>query len=274
MTASPRRLGTMVLATTALALASMLVAPGCAGDATPRTPSKTATPGPSERFQTPASLSSYRWTLDVEAAAELLATVDAATELGLGDATLIIHIEGERLNPDREWTRALSTFGYLTIERETIVIGERLWSRQKTGAWRERATLNSPEDLIGQDVALSPAVILGTEDDEYLKQITRDLNAQPSDIQVVNGREARHWVLNPDFIAGAFDALSATFPVALAPDDVRLEVWTDVTTAVATRIVLVARSATNPEAFKMTMNLYDLNDPAIAIEEPVGAIGR
>ena len=273
MTLSRRIARTMLLAM-AVTLAVAVLATGCSGGADPGTPTRAATPGPSERFQTPTSLHSYRWTLDIEAAAELLATADAASELGLGDATLMIHIDGARLNPDREWAHAVSTFGYLSIERETIVIGERLWSRQKTGAWRERATLTSPEDLIGQDVALSPAVILGTEDDAYLAQITRDLNAQPFDVQMVNGRETHHWVLRTAFIAGAFDALSANFPVELAPEDVQVEVWTDVQTAVATRIVLTSRSQTNPEAFKLTMNLYDLDDPDILIEEPVGAIGR
>lgn len=263
-----------LLLTCATLAAVVVLGTGCSGDSSPSTATRTATAGPSERFQTPASLLSYRWTLDVTAASELLATAEAANELGLGGATLVIHIDGARLNPDREWTRALSTFGYLSIERETIVLGERLWSRQKTGAWRERAALNSPEDLIGQDVALSPAVILGTEDDEYLTQITRDLNAQPFDVQMVDGRETRHWVLSREFISGAFEAMESTFPVDLAPEDVSLEVWTDIETAVATRIILTARSETNPEAFKMTMNLYDLNDPEILIEEPVGAIGR
>lgn len=256
----------------AVPLVAGLLATGCAANEVPRT--STPTPGPSERFQTPASLRSYRWTLDVSASSELLATEEAASDLGLDGAVLVIHIEGARLNPDREWTNAVSTFGYLSIERETIVIGERLWSRQKTGAWRERATLNSPEDLIGQDVALSPAVILGIEDDQYLDQITRDLNNEPFDVQVVNGRETRHWKLGREFIAGAFDALAGNFPVDLAPETVALEVWADVETAVATRITLTSRTATNPEAFKMTMNLFDLNDPGILIEEPVGAIGR
>jgi hypothetical protein len=254
--------------------AVLVVAAGCSSEPTASTSTRTATPGPSERFQTPASLLSYRWTLEVEAAAELIATAEEASNLGLGGATLNIHIDGARLNPDREWTHALSTFGYITIERETIVIGERLWSRQKTGAWRERATLNSPEDLIGQDVALSPAVILGTEDAEYLEQITRDLNAQPFDVQVVNGRETRHWALSKNFIAGAFDALADNFPVDLAPEDVNVEVWADVATSVATRIVLTARSEARTEAFRMTMDIYDINDPDILVEEPIGAIGR
>jgi hypothetical protein len=250
----------------------MLALGGCWGgdDA----PESTPTPGPSERFQTPNSLNSYRWSVDITASADLLPTDEASGDLGFEDAVLTLRIDGARLNPDREWTRAVSAFGYLSLERETIVIGERLWSRQASGAWRERAALNSPEDLIGQDVALSPAVLMGEDNPEYLEQITADLEAQPHTFETVNGRETRHWHLTTGFLAEAFQAMGERIPLNLDPALLSVDVWTDIETGVAIRIALTGASERDPQALRFEINLFDLNDPNIIVEEPPGAIGR
>lgn len=250
------------------------LAVACGSSPADRAATPTDTPSASERFRSPVSLDSYRWSVEVDATTDLVPIDEAPAGLDLTDARLEIRVEGERQNPDREWTLARGSFGYLSSERETIVIGERLWSKQGNGAWRERAPLSEPEDFIGQDVGLSPAVVLGTDDPDLLQRITDDLMARPFDIETVNGRDARHWVLDSTWLDQAFAPEENPVDALVEPDTVTLHVWTDIETGVATRIVLVAGSTENPQAFRLEMRLFDLNDPEIAIEVPEGAIGR
>ena len=177
------------------------------------------------------------------------------------------------MNPDREYTHAVTTFGYLSVVRETIVIEGRLWSRQENNAWRERATIKGPEDFIGQDVALSPSVILGTEDPEYLQEITDRVAPQPSTSETVNGREARRWTLAQSDIEWIVGGIN-TIPGLLTPESLAIDVWVDVETGVAVRVYLTAASTDDPEAFRLTMSLFDLNDPSIEVMEPAVAIGQ
>src|SRR5690606_20714069 len=161
-------------------------------------------PPPSERFRSPATLQSYRWSMDIQASADLLQTGEAPAGLGLEDAVLAMYIEGERINPDHEWTLARTTFGYLSLERETVVIEGRLWSRQENGAWRERATLAAPEDFIGQDVGLSPAILLGSDDPDLLQQVTDDLMARPFTEERLGDMDTWHWILDREWLEATY----------------------------------------------------------------------
>lgn len=253
-------------------LAVVLVAlTACQG---PAAPTGEPLPPPSERFRAPSSLQSYRWSAELEAPGALLDTSEAPPGLGLRDATLYVHIQGARINPDREWTLANTTFGFLALERETVVVDNRLWSRQENGAWRERATLNSPEDFIGQDVAVSPAVILGNDDPDLLQSVTDDLLARPHDVQQLNGMDTWHWVLDAGWTTTYFEGIESPLSPSVDPDTVRVEVWTDMESGVAVRIILVAGSPEYPDALRLEMNLFDLNDPSIEVEVPIGAIGQ
>ncbi|MEX1022375.1 MAG: hypothetical protein WD058_04420 [Dehalococcoidia bacterium] len=258
----------LVVALVALAVALA----GCGAADAPRM--ATPTPGPEERFQTPATLQSYRYTVSIEANTDLIDTGTAPAGLQLDDAVLYMDIEGRRVSPDREYMSASSEFGYLSLDRETIVVGERLWSRQQNGAWRQRATLQGPEDFIGQDVALSPSVILGTDDADFLERLTAELEARPHTFEDVNERQTRHWSFTDEEVAIILDPAGNTIPGMLPPAGVRVDVWTDIETGVAVRIIMVAASEDDPEAFRLTMDLFDLNDPSITVDEPESAIGE
>lgn len=258
----------------ALALTSVaaIALAGCGSANVDSTPTAAIPAGTADRFNTPATLQSYRYVVDIAATTDLVDMSQAPPGLDLEDAELHILIEGERLNPDREYTHAVTTFGYLSVERETIVIGTRLWSRQANNAWRERATVNGPEDFIGQDVALSPSVILGTDDPEYLQELTDRMATQPFVAEAVNGRQTHHWTLTQreiKWIQGDFN----TVPGLLTPEAVTVDVWVDTETGVAVRVLVTAASTEDPNAFRLTMDLYDLNDDSIQIVEPAMAIG-
>ncbi len=267
----PRRMAAPLLGMLAvLAIAGAL---GCTIGADSASPTPDLPP-PSERFRSPGSLESYRWSMDIEAAASLLQTGDAPAGLGLEDAVLAMRIEGARVNPDHEWTLARTTFGYLSLERETVVIEGRLWSRQENGAWRERATLSAPEDFIGQDVGLSPAVLLGNDDPALLQRVTDDLMARPFTVERLGGMDTWHWVLDREWLDATYGDQENPIPGLAGPEEVSVEVWTDQATGVAVRVILLAGSREQPDGFRLEMNLFDLNDPSVEVEEPVGAISR
>lgn len=261
--------GLAVLA--AISLATMAVT-ACGATDSEATPTATVQPGVEGRYNTPATLRSYRFTVELMAAAELIDTSQAPPGLDLDDAVLTVSIEGQRVNPDREYSRSVTTFGYLSVERETIVIGGRLWSRQANNAWREQATLNDPEDFLGQEEGLTPAVILGTDDPVYLQTLTDLLADVPASDALVDGRPTRHVVFPPEVVEWMLDRTN-TIPGLLRPDTLRIEAWPDVETGVALRSIVVGGTAEHPEAFRLVVELFDVNDPEIMVMEPEGALG-
>ncbi len=255
-----------------LILVTLLVA-GCS-DPSASSGALVSDPQAQVRFQSPASLSSYRYTIEIEASTELMDLNDTPAGLDLEGATLQIRIEGERVNPEREYSRSRSSFGPLTLERETIVIGNRLWSRQAGGAWRERATLTQVEDLVGQDVLLSPAVIFGTDDPDLLRKVTEDLESRPSEISSVHGRPARLWRLDQNWLQQYRTDFAGIIPGFEWPDEIDIQLWGDIGEWVGTKLKVVAGTPANPDALRMEMELFDLNNPAIGIEVPPGAISQ
>ena len=225
-----------------------------------------------EPFRSPTSLSSYRYTIAIEASTDLMDLNDAPAGLDLRGETLRIAVAGERINPDREYSRSQSSFGPLTLERETMVIGERQWSRQAGGAWRERATLTRVEDLVGQDAPLSPAVIFGGDDPDLLRRITEDLDSRPSEADTVRGRAARLWRLDRDWLRRYEADFAGIIPAFEWPDAMNIQLWGDVEASVGTKLIVVAGTPTNPNALRLEMELFELNDSAIEIEVPTGAI--
>ncbi|MDA1010598.1 MAG: hypothetical protein DWG80_03595 [Chloroflexi bacterium] len=164
------------------------------------------------RFQAPAAFHSYRYTLVIEASTDLMDLAEAPPRLNVQGAVLRIDIDGARVNPDREYSHSRSSFGPLSLEREIILIGDDLWSRQAGGVWRQRGGLTEVEDLVGQDVLLSPAVILGDDDPEMLRRITVDLESRPSTPDVVRGRATRRWQLNREWLLGYEDEFAGVIP--------------------------------------------------------------
>jgi hypothetical protein len=226
-----------------------------------------------DRFQAPSAFSSYRYTLVVEASTDLMDLSELPAGLDVEGLVLRISLEGERVNPDREYVRSQSSFGFLSLERETIVIGDQLWSRQAGGAWRQRGTLTSPEDLLGQDVQLSPAVIFGDDNPELLQRITDDLEARPHTTEFVRGRETRRWTLTQDWLFEYEEEFGLVMPGLRWPEHVTIDIWADVEHRIGTRLTVTAATATNPQALHLEMELFDFNDPDIRVEVPRGAIG-
>jgi|GEM_PF-1579772 len=258
-----------------LALTFALVGCGVAEVATP-TPSSSTTPGPSERFQSPATLDSYRYTLYVRADGELLDQSEAPAGLNLEGETIRIDTEGYWVAPNSEYASVIFSFGVLSARQETIRIGERIWTNSERGAWRERAPLTDPEQLVGQDIPLTPHAIFGSDDPAMLDRLTRDLEARPHTLETINGRETRHWALDEEW----FDAYAQDFEGVLpgiSRDQgllIQIDVWIDLETGVGTQLEVRGSYEGRPGVMHLKMELFDLNDPGITVEEPPGAIGR
>ena len=234
-----------------------------------------ATPGVNERFRSPASLQSYRYTLAIEVAAELLDLSEVPQELRsrFGDQPITVFIEGRRANPDREHSESTTNIGGVALERESILIGEELWTRQANGAWRQRGTLTSPEDLLGSDLLLSPAVIFGANDPETLQRLTDDLLARPHTFVEFRGREARYWQLDATWFEGYAQDFAEVLGEVERPERISIQLWTDVETGVGVRLIVEAGPIAAPMALRLEMELFDLNAPNLTVEEPRGAIG-
>lgn len=202
------RSGALASLAVSLAVLLTLALMGCGVPevATP-TPSSSTNPGPSERFQSPETLESYRYTLHVRADGEVLDQTEAPAGLDLQGETIRIDTEGYWVAPDSEYASVVFSFGVLTARQETIRIGERIWTNSERGAWRERAPLTDPEQLVGQDVPLTPHAIFGNDNPAMLERLTRDLEARAHTLETVNGRETRHWTLDQEW----FDAYAEDF---------------------------------------------------------------
>ncbi|MQC17988.1 MAG: hypothetical protein DWG80_02800 [Chloroflexi bacterium] len=248
----------------------------CSASDEPAVPAETPTPGPSERFQTPRTLDSYRFTMSVRADGQILDQSEAPPGLGLTNEPVVIDIEGHWTSPDREYSSVVFSFGMLRSAQEKVRIGERIWTRVEGGAWREQAPLTDPENLIGQEVPLTPDSLFGRDDADILARLTTDLAARPHTLEVVNGRRTKHWSLDEEW----FDAYVDQFVEVLAgiPRDqgllLDIELWSDTETGVGTRLQVVGGFPGQPRILEMDLQMFDINEPGITVDAPIGAITR
>lgn len=254
------------LASAGCAALALVACSAPAADA-PAAPGAEAT---AEGFRALTSLSSYRYTLLLEASTDLMDLSDVPAGLDIDGEVMRIEVEGVRVNPDQEHSRADSSFGPLRFQRETILAGHELWSRESGGAWRERATLTRPEDLVGQEVQLSPAVIFGNEDPVLLHRITADLDQRPHSTDTLRGRPARVWRLDGDWLRGYEEDFREVIPAFSWPEEIEIYLWEDIEERVGTKLIVRAATPANPRALWLEMELFDLNDPAIEVNLPGG----
>lgn len=255
----------------ALAGVAALAVAACGADPVPAPP---AIPTPrvidGVVISTANDVCCYRYRVRLHANADLIDTSRAPAGLDLDEFRIDLVMEGERVNPDRERTVATTDLGYFQTVRETVIIQGKVWTREGNGIWREQLPIATPEDFLGQDVALSPSVILGGGSEEQLRRVVSVLNGTPSTVETVNGRQARHYMLDAAAVNRMFLPEESTIPGMLTPHDMMLHLWGDVETGLAIRVLLVAASERNPEAFVLEMDLFDLNDPTIEVTPPPG----
>jgi hypothetical protein len=238
-------------------------------------PKVAVTPAPAGfRAGTPADLQSYRYRVTVQASAGLLDTSAAPPGLDLSSFAIRVTMEGDRVNPDMERMVSHTDLGYFMLDRETVVMGTRAWIREDAGIWREALPLTSPEDFLGQDIALSPSELYRQDTPEEVARVTATLNSLPGTPATMHGRSALHWFLNMAETLMVMGPLSGVAPGMLEPTDIRMELWTDVETGVALRAILTAASADDPDALEVQIDMFDINEPSIEVTPPPEMLAR
>jgi len=257
-----------------LALAAVALSLMACGTNDMATPTATPTPGPSERFQTVRTLESYRFTVHVHADGDIVDQTEAPAGLSLSGEPILIDITGHWVSPNREYSMVTFEFGVLKATQETVRIGNHVWTRIEGGVWRERAPLTDAENLIGQNVPLTPDALFGRDEEGVLERLTADLEARPHTLKIVNGRETRHWTLDEKW----FDAYLDEFLEVLSgiPRDqglqLDIQLWSDVETGVGTGLEVIGSVPGHPHILHLELRLHDVNAPGLVVEPPVGAI--
>lgn len=237
---------------------------------------ETATPGPAERFQSPRTLRSYRYQIEVSVDGSLLDPEEAPAELRVAESSLEITIDGHWVSPDHEFSSATLSLSFLSMRLETIRIGSQIWSSVSGGPWREQEPLTDPGSLVGQDVPLSPDALFGPEDPELMERLTADLETRPFTVEVLDGRVTRHWRLDAawlDQYSGAWDEILAGIERGQGLE-LTIDLWADVETGVGIRLAAVGSFPGEEGLLSLDMELFDINDPTITVEPPNGAIER
>lgn len=256
------------LPTALVSLGVSLALVGCAVSES-GTPEASATSGPTERFQAPRSLESYRYTLTLDLDGSLLDQNEAPSGLDVADTTLNIAIEGQWVSPGQEHSTTDVGFGVLETSQETVRIGEQVWTSVAGGAWQERGPLTAPGALVGQEVPLSPDVILGL-DPAHLEQLATDLAGRPHTVEEIDGRTAQHWQLDDqwfDEYATYWDGVLGVVPRDRGME-MTIDVWADLETGVGILLRVAGEYPDRDGRLSLEMRLLDLNDPSIVVEPP------
>lgn len=258
-----RRLAHAFLAT---ALLAGLLTLGCSGDGDDEgssTAEATETPTPTETLEaaSPADLTSYRYSVDVSLLLSILDTSEAPEGLPL-DAPVRITIDGERVNPDREHASTTADLGFLQVETETIVVGDRRWLREGNGAWKEGAA-SGLESFAGLD--FRPSVLFADDEGQY-DAVAQQLEEYEWVEEDVDGIPARRFTLDEDEFFRLFqqdNVLPVEVDATLTAD-----IWLARDLGTPVRLLVVGTDEAGDEVVRLELSLRDLNAEDIAVEAP------
>ncbi|MGE3960727.1 MAG: hypothetical protein AB7F65_03495 [Dehalococcoidia bacterium] len=246
-------------------VAAMALAFGaCGGDGSDATAEPTETPTPTQVIQaaSPADLASYRYDLTVSILTSLLDTSQAPSGLPL-DGEIRLAVQGERVNPDREHSVASADLGFLQVNTEAIVIGERRWLREPDGTWREGAT--SPlEAFAGLD--FRPSVLFADDAGQY-DEIARRLNEYEWVEEDLFGIPTRHFTLDEDAFISLFESEEDILPMELDAT-LTAEIWLERDLGTPVQLRVVGVDADGAEVIRLDLGLRDLNAEDIAVTPP------
>ena len=217
-------------------------------------------------LESPAALASYRYDMTIDfsgSAGGALEGVPGGLSL---DLKFSMELSGAVIAPDREQSKMIADLGFLTLEVETIRIGDRVWTRESGGDWEVQTTAEaglldfgfdlSPTDFFGDDV-------IGAELDA-MRAVFADLRGTQ---ERVNGVEAVRYDLSAKEFAQAFPDGDG------APPDGTTSIWIARDSGVPVRLVLEATiededGAGGESQMWLELNLTDLNADDIVIEPP------
>lgn len=217
-------------------------------------------------LESPAALASYRYQMTIDLSGSAASGLDGAPA-GLSlDLELSMELSGSVIAPDREQSKMTVDLGFLTLEVETIRIGDRVWTRESGGEWELQSTADaglldlgfelSPTDFFGDDVTGAGL--------DAMRAVLADLGGTQ---ETVNGVEAVRYDLSADQFAQAFPDGDG------APPDATTSIWIARDSGVPVRLVLEATiegedGDAGESGMRLELNLTDLNSDDIRIEPP------
>ncbi len=257
------RIAVLPLLTAAL-LVGLLVG-GCddAGDAGGTAePTETPTPTLAITAASPADLTSYRYTVTVSMLPSILDTSEAPAGLPL-DQEIRLAIQGERVNPDREHAVTSADLGFLQVDSETIVIGDRRWLREGSGAWKEGAS-SGLESFAGLD--FRPSVLFVDDAGQY-DEVARRLNDYEWVEEDLFGIPTRHFTLDQQAFLELFQGEADVIPVAVDAT-LSAEIWLERDIGTPVRLLVSGVDSAGDEVVRLELDLMDLNAEDIQVEAP------
>jgi hypothetical protein len=257
-------------------LTGALIACSGAGDSDSDTPTSTASAttaaegtatgdaGDGFASQSPDSLTSYRYSVQVTLAAAALDSSEAPSGLPL-EGDFQIEIVGEVVNPGREHSETSIDLGFLAIATETIRIDGQEWNRQAGGTWEVGTSATGADSLIGTD--FSPASVFTTDNDFSYDELTARLSAHAWRDEDVEGVAARHYTFTQQEFYETFQTDQRVLPDDMDATFVA-DMWLAEDLGVPIKMVIVGTASDGTEVMRLELVLTDLNGD-IAIEPPI-----
>jgi len=243
------------------ALGIGLVAVGCKG----------GSDEPPAPLASPADLQSFRYSLDatIEGGGAALGGDTGAPGLNVS-LNVTVEASGAVVAPDRQQSTIKADLGFLSINLESIDIGDQSWTRETGGEW---TAAGADDGLGGLGLDIAPTDVLGASDDESFQQL-RDLLADREwESEKVNDVDAVRYTLTREDLVNEISASGTAQDLAdlEGMDEFEGAIWLERSTGYPVRILIDASGTVDGDKTKihLELNLTDLNSDSISIEAPI-----
>lgn len=236
-----------------------LVAAGCNG----------GSDEPPAPLASPSELDSFRYALTatVEGGAGALGGGAPGVDISLN---VTIEASGAVVAPDRQQSTIKADLGFLSINLESISIGDQSWTREPGGGWADASGGGGLGDL-GLDV--TPADIFGVEDEEGLQELRDLLADREFESEKINEIDTVRYTLTRADLEDRVGATGTAQDLADLEDldEFEAAIWLERSTGYPVRFVLDAAGTVEGDetTIHLELNLTDLNDDSIEIEAPI-----
>ncbi|GMU41376.1 MAG: hypothetical protein AMXMBFR23_22420 [Chloroflexota bacterium] len=264
--ATPRRHVATAAAAAVALLAALLVA-ACTGGTDEATPEPAAAAS-GFRVTNLDDLSGYRFNVQVTLDPEGLDAANIPPGLLQPGQTFGLTLTGAALAPDREQSITTFALGDLSLAMESVRVGDRMWTREGDGPWRESAATDAASPLVAE-FEYRPSAIFRASEDYSLDDLTARLGTLTHTMERVNGHEARRYTMTPDQFREVFQSDQEVLPPEAGPDATFIaDLWFAEALGAPLRMVIVGQNGAGQEILRLEMDMTDLNAPDIAIEPP------
>ncbi len=215
------------------------------------------------------TLRSYRWTTDLRADSSLFDQSQAPEALRSAPFVLRASVRGDRITPDREYSRA--TVGPVAIEpRESISVGTQRWNRIGDSPWRVgEEAFPAARAYLGGTANLSARAILEPAETPLVARLRQELASMPYREETVATGAARRYTLRPDQVALILvDSSLNPFLVLKTLLSVRVDIWIDEQRRVMVGLRVAGDTATRPEAFVLDIRVTEIEPDGLRIDPP------